>query len=228
MYIEEKLDLIIKLLTAERADGAAVAALGEAKPSTRGRKAKGEKDGVATASDAVPAATTAVTEPSVNAASTSVSEVDPFADEKPSLPPAVSMDEVRKAVLALKDATDQATALAVLKKYGASNFGEVKPEVTGAIVADAKAALPKKAVVEEDPFAADAPAAAAKLTIEDVKAAIVKAQKITSSDIVQRVVMDNGGSTALPQGGTGPSLKALPEANYAKVIELIGKLPKTK
>ncbi len=94
---------------------------------------------------------------------------------------------------------------------------------------DAQLALPAtKELVVEDPFAEASTPAAAKLSIDDVKKAIVQAQKRTATDIVQKIVMENGGAAPGANGAVGPSLKALPEANYAKVIELIGKLPITK
>lgn len=202
--------------------------VGEPKKA-RGRPAKGEVNGVATVSGAVPAATPAATEASASAASTSPSD-DPFADAAPAadVVPQTTMEAVRKAVLALRDATDQGTALAVLKKYGAANFGEVKPEVTGNIVRDAQLAMPAK--VEADPFADAAPAATAAvtLTLEDVKKAITATQKRTSTEAAQKVVMEHGGSAPGANGVVGPSLKALPAANYAKVIDLLGKLPTTK
>jgi hypothetical protein len=197
---------------------------------TRGRPARGEVGGVATPAPAVPgSATTTAVE---TAASITPSE-DPFA-EAPAAPVA-TMAEVRAAILALRDATDQTTALAVLKKYGADNFGALAEANYGNVVRDAKAALPTTGA---DPFAEPAtPATAAvantaksetKLTIENVKDAIVKGQKRTSTDKVQQVVVAHGGVGAGAGGVVGPSLKNLPADQYAAVIAAIAALPTTK
>jgi hypothetical protein len=230
MFIEEKIDRILALLEAATVTGEAPAA----EPSKRGRKAKGEVNGVAVVPAAVPAATPAVTEVSASAASISPSD-DPFADAAPAAPVATQV-QMRAAILALRDATDQATALAVMKKYGAENFGAVKEADYGSIVRDATAALPAVKVVVDDPFADTATSATAPVastakseaTLDDVKKAIVQAQKRTSTDKVQQVVMDNGGVGVGANGAKGPSLKSLPADKYALVIDLIAKLPTTK
>src|ERR1700722_8399474 len=172
------------------------------KPSTRGRKAKGEGGGVAVSPPAN--ATTANTStPAVPSSSTSApDEADPFVDATPPAPVATQA-EMRAAVLALRDATDQGTALAILKVYGYDTFGSIQEKDYGNIARDAKAKTPVKAAVEADPFADATPATVVaastaksetKLTLDDVKKAVVAAQKRTGTDIVQRVVMDHGGS----------------------------------
>jgi hypothetical protein len=237
MFIEEKIDRILAMLEGLTVGQQIIdAQLHAAEPSKRGRKAKGEVNGVAVAPAAAPAATPAATEVSASAASISPSD-DPFADAAPAAPVATQA-QMRAAILALRDATDQATALAVMKKYGAENFGAVKEADYGSIVRDATAALPAVKVVVDDPFAdtATAPAsstpsatlAPATATLDEVKKAIVQAQKRTSTDKVQQVVMDNGGVGVGASGAKGPSLKSLPADKYALVIDLIAKLPSTK
>lgn len=226
MYFEEKVDHLIELV---KALGLAPDAAPTA-TKRRGRPAKGEADGVATEPAAAAVATPSATEHSASAASISPSD-DPFADAAPANEPPVPISEVRAAVLALRDATDQSTALAILKKHGASNFGDIKPEVTGNILRDAKAAMPKAVVaaIDADPFAEPTtPAAPSPFTIDDVKKEIVKAQKRTSTDAVQKVVMSFGGVAAGAGGTSGPSLKALPADKYAATIAAIQALPTTK
>ena len=100
----------------------------------------------------------------------------------------------------------------------------------------AKAQMPaadaKPATEEADPFETTAPAAAAPEQAapsrEDVKAALVKAQKRTGVDIVQAVVMKHGGKAPGEGGKLGPSLTALPVSAYAAVIKEVGDLPTTK
>jgi hypothetical protein len=154
---------------------------------------------------------------------------DPF-DVAPA-PPAVSLADVRGALTRLKDATDQATALGVLKSAGgADNLSGLSADKYGAVTAAATAALPQqgKPVPEVDPFETEAAKEPAKtLTKEDVKAAAVAAQKRTSQDTVMKVVMDHGGKVATA-GGFGPSLNALPVDQYASCIGALENLPKTK
>ena len=126
MTIEAKLDKLIELTEL------LVAANGT--PTKAGRKAKGEVDGKAVAPEttATPAATPTATTPAAT--------------------PVVlgNKEDMKKAVLAYRDATDQATALKLLTDVGAENFGAVKPEfyqqVTDAAVA-ALAAVSKPAVL---------------------------------------------------------------------------------
>lgn len=157
---------------------------------------------------------------------------DPFATA-PAAPvvPAATLDEVRAALTALRAASTQETALAVLKTVGeAASLTELKPEKYGAVVAAARGhQAPKpEAMPEPDPF--EVPAVVAKaLTLEDVKAAVVAAQKKTGTDTVQAVVMQYGGKAASPEGGAMmPSLKALPEGQFAAVIKALADLPNTK
>ena len=150
-------------------------------------------------------------------------DADPFAEES-----GVTMDDVRKHILALRDATDQATALGVLKKHGASSFADVKTEAYSLIVRDAQNAL--AANVPVDPFAELPPVGALSkaLTFEDLKDAVKAAQKRTGTSIVQKVVMEHGGKTPGAGGAMAPSLKAVPLEQYAAAIRAIQALPSTK
>jgi septal ring-binding cell division protein DamX len=147
-----------------------------------------------------------------------------------------TLEDVRKALTDLKTARDQATAVGILQTVGgAANLTGLAPEKYGTVVAAAKAAMPAPAapVEPEDPFAvpaAPAPAAPAKpLTLEDVKAAVVAAQKRTGTDTVQKVVMEHGGKAPGADGGPAmPSLKALPPDQFAACIAAINALPTTK
>lgn len=194
----------------------------------RGRPVKGEETTTSTSAAAVD-----VSKPeAVQVSQTVVAAADPF-DTKPV--PTATLDEVRAALKALQAATDQATALGVLKAHGgASNLTELAPGKFYAVVAAATVALPPvktaEPVVEVDPFEVPGAAtpAAKPVTLEDVKAAAVAAGKHTSQDTVQKVVMKHGGKAPLQTGGEGPSLKALPEANYAACLAEIKALPKTK
>jgi hypothetical protein len=186
----------------------------------RGRPVQGEES-------AAPAA-----QPSTSPTATPASSgADPF--ETAPAAPVATLDEVRTALKALAAAVDQATALGVLKTAGgAANLTELKAEKYGAVVQAATAALPpvktEAAPVEADPFDAPAPAATKPVTLEDVKAVIVETQKRTSQDTVQKAVMAQGGKAAVAGGGEQPSLKALPEANYAATIAALKALPTTK
>ncbi|HEV2178381.1 MAG TPA: hypothetical protein VGU20_30905 [Stellaceae bacterium] len=160
-------------------------------------------------------------------------EADPFAAPvAAAAPPTATLDEVRAALTALKAATSQEIALGVLKSAGgADNLTSLAAAKYGAVVAAAKKALPPAAsAVESDPFAVSETQAPAKaLTLEDVKAAVVAAQKRTGTDIVQKVVMEHGGRAANPEtGAPAPSLKALPPEKFATVIAAIQALPTTK
>jgi hypothetical protein len=192
----------------------------------RGRPVAGEETAAPAPSAPVPASSTTTPTPAV-------AEVDPFAAPAP-VAPTATLDEVRTALKALAAATDQAMALGVLKTAGgAANLTDLKPEKYGVVVAAATGALPApKAVpaVEADPFEVPASAPATKpATIEDVKAAVVAAQKRTATDKVQAVVMEHGGKASNPDTGiVGPSLKALPESAFAATIAAINALPSTK
>ena len=173
-------------------------------------------------------------------AATAPAETDPFdTGVSPALDAApATLDDVRAAMKALAAATTQDNALAVLKAAGGgANLTELQrtPEKYGAVAAAAKAAgvTPvAKPEPEADPFETTAPAAAAPEQAapskEDVKAALVKAQKRTGVDIVQAVVMKHGGKAAGEGGKLGPSLTALPISAYAAVIKEVGDLPTTK
>lgn len=176
------------------------------------------------------------TSPAAPATPPAAVEADPFGPTAPPAPEA-SLDDVRAALTALKAATTQDNALAVLKTAGGvSNLSDLQrnPEKYGVVVQAAKKAL--DAIVTDaepdDPFEtgggapAEPPAKAA--TIEDVKAACVAAGKRTSQDTVTKVVMKHGGRAPDGKGGEGPSLKALPLEAYAAVIKEVGELPTTK
>lgn len=188
----------------------------------RGRPAKGED-----AAAASPAAT-----PSTTPVETPVApEADPFAST-------ASIEDVRAALTALKTASSQDKALAVLKKAGGADnlpglAAEKYAQVVAAVNVELRIIENGKPVPEADPFEipATAPAApAAKpLTLEDVKAAVVGATKRTGTDVVQKLVMEHGGKATNPEtGAPGPSLKAIPEANYAALVKAISELPSTK
>lgn len=193
-------------------------------PTPRGR-GRAKAEGVAVAAPAV-----AVAPPPTPV----VVEADPFSPGiAPATPvaPTATLDEVRKALTELREKTNQGDALAVLEKAsGVNNLTALKPELYGAVVAAAKAAVPVAvaAPAVEDPFAT--PGAEEKLTIEQVKAVIVETQKRTASATVQKLVMDHGGKKAdagVP-GGYGPSLQALPVEKYATVVAALKALPSTK
>lgn len=190
----------------------------------RGRPVKGE-DAAAAAPAATPSTTPAVT--------SVVPEADPFASPK------AAIEDVRAALTALKAVSSQDAALAVLKKAGgADNLTDLPSEKYGVVVAAVNVELriieagKKPAIVEVDPF--EVPAAAKlpdakKLTVEDVKAAVVAATKRTGTDIVQKLVMEHGGKANNPEtGAPAPSLKAIPEAQYEALVKAISELPTTK
>jgi hypothetical protein len=191
-------------------------------PSKAGRKAKGEVDGVATK-----AATTQTAEPA-SAAQTEKAAVSPATTV------AVGTKEAMKAaVLAYRDATDQATALKLLSDVGAENFGAVKPElyqqVTDAAVA-ALAATVKPVVKEVDPFGDDdVPAAAPALVLADIKKAFVARQKDVSEsallDVLKRLGAVGAGAPGQP---LTPSLKFLTADKFAAAVAAVNALPKTK
>lgn len=211
----------------------------------RGRPAKGEETAAPATGAAVPSAESSTVATGAAAASSagtqttapaSVVADDPF-DPKPAGPVA-TLEEVRAALKAVREASTQENALAILKKAGdAGNLTDLKAEKYGVVVAAAnvelriRAASKPSPVVEADPFGeTTTPAAPEKaLTLEDVKAVIVATQKRTSQDAVQQVVMANGGKANKPDGGgEGPSLKALPEANFAATVAALKALPTTK
>ncbi len=174
--------------------------------------------------------------PVASVAAPTAVEADPF--EATPAAPAATLEEVRAALTALRAATSQDFAMTALKPF-APNLTDLKPEQYGAVVVAAKAAMPAPAPVAEpeDPFAtpaatlgaALAPPAAKAATLEDVQKAVVNAQKRTSTDKAQAVVMKHGGVGNKPDGsGKGPSLKALAATAYAAVIAELDALPTTK
>jgi hypothetical protein len=222
----QKVAAALRLLAEAFETPAATADLPPAQPETKAEPAKrGRGRPVAGESSPAPAPAPAATEP------------DPFDAAPPaaSAPPVATLEEVRGAMKALAAATTQENALSVLKAAGGvSNLTELQrtPEKYGVVVAAAKAASTvKPQEPEADPFETTAPAAAPEqkaATKEDVKAALVKAQKRTGVDIVQGVVMKHGGKAAGEGGAVGPSLTALPISAYAAVIAEVEALPTTK
>ncbi len=211
MTIEAKLDRMIELLEA-LTEGTTAA------PSKRGRKAKGEVDGVAVTAAATSPETTAVVAPVVESAPAPVA--------------VGTKEEMKKAVLAYRDATDQATALKLLTDVGAENFGAVDPAKYQQVTDAANAALAalKPAVKEVDPFGDDEiPAAAPALTLADVKTAFVKRQKDVSESALLGVLKDLGAlGPAAPGKPAAPSLKYLDASEFAAAIAAVNALPKTK
>lgn len=164
-------------------------------------------------------------------------EADPFAPAP--VAPTVTQDQVRGALTALRTATDQATALKVLADAGGGATTLVgqgdtvlKPQFYDAVfkaAVNAAAATPAGA----DPFGsaptAAQPAAAPTLTIDEVKTLTTKTVARTTADTVQRVLMQHGGKATNPDTGIeGPSLKALPEANYVAYVKALEALPSVK
>jgi hypothetical protein len=211
MTIEAKLDRIIEIL--EAAVNPPV--------SKAGRKARGEVDGKAVAPAVKEEAVTeTLQETSTKPATTAAAPVG-------------NKDEMKKAVLAYRDATDQATALKLLTAVGAENFGAVKPEFYQQVQDAAVAALAalKTVVKEVDPFGDDdEPAAAAvTLTLKDVKEVFKKRQAEVTESALLGVLTELG---AVSQGAPGqppaPSLKALTADKFAAAVAAVNALPKTK
>lgn len=174
------------------------------------------------------------TAPAAPAQALAAQQPDPFDTAVPTAPTA-TQDDVRAALKGLQAASSQDIAVGVLKTAGGvDNLSALPPEKYGAVVvaATAKQAEYTKAPAPAtpDPFEVDVAAPAEKvLTIEDIKNAIVETQKRTSQDTVQKLVMGFGGKAPKPDGGgDGPSLKALPEAQFAAVIAALKALPATK
>ena len=191
------------------------ALLGGEAPSKRGRKAKGEVDGVAVAPVAP-----APTEPAPTAAAVETAK------------PVGTKEAMKAAVLAYRDATDQATALKLLTDVGAENFGAVDPAKYQQVTDAANAALAalKPVVAEVDPFGDDEiPAAAPALTLADVKTAFVKRQKDVSESALLGVLKDLGAmGPAAPGKPAAPSLKYLDASKFAQAVAAVAALPKTK
>ncbi len=221
MTIEAKLDKLIELTEL------LVAGAGAAAPKA-GRKAKGEVNGEAVKTESAAAAST-----STSATTTTASAA---LETVAATPKQVGTKEAMKAaVLAYRDATDQATALKLLSDVGAENFGAVKPElyqqVTDAAVA-ALAAVSKPAAKAVDPFDDDdigGSVALPVVALADVKKAFVARQKDVSETALLAVLKDLG---ALGAGAPGqpptPSLKHLDASKFAAAIAAVNALPKTK
>lgn len=188
-------------------------------PRRRGRPAKGETTAPATSASPAP--------------SPAATEADPFGGSPAAAAaPTLTQDDVRNALVALKDATSQDNALKVLKDSsgGVSTLPQLPADKYATVVAACKAAMPGAAAPAADPFEVStaAPVQTDAPSLEDVKAAVVEAQKRTATDTVQKVVMAHGGKAPGPNGVEGPSLKALPVPSYAAVIAAIKALPTTK
>lgn len=232
MFIEEKIDRILALL-----EGGASAAEPVKKP--RGRPAKGEEIAPAAAQTqtaASPATSTPVPEAS---AQDTAPENDPFAStpEEPSVP-TVTLDQLSAKARELSKLTSQEKAVGVMKSAtGAASFGALKPEQYGLAYQAFEASIAfesSKAATPDDPFAAPATTAQsatasataeAALSLDDVKTAVMAAQKRTGTDVVQKVVVKHGGVAGSPRQA---SLKALAVSKYAQVIAEIAALPSTK
>lgn len=198
----------------------------DAKPAAPARRGRGRPVEGEAAAPAAPAQSAAV-----------VAD-DPFAATAPAAPVA-SIEDVRKALTSLSEATSQAKAIEVLKKSGgADNLATLASAAYGQVVAavnvELRIAYEAKVApaVVDDPFAlpTSAPAAAEKpVTIDEVKAVVVETQKRTSTDSVQKVVMQHGGKAKNPDTGIeGPSLKHLPAEQFAATIAALKALPATK
>jgi hypothetical protein len=153
---------------------------------------------------------------------------DPFATTVAVAPaPAATPDDVRAALTALSARTTKDIAVGVLKSFGAENLSALSADKYEAVI---KAASGYQVATETDPFEVP-PQAPAQTTVtrEDVRAALVKAQKRTAVDTTARVLMANGGVTADPEGGVQkPSIMALPESAFAATIAALEALPTTK
>ena len=199
--------------------GSDVSANSEPQPTRRGRGRPAKGESPAPVPSGVPAPSPAAV------------EADPFAGSPAAAAvPAFTQDDVRNALVALKDATSQDNALKVLKESsgGVSTLPQLPADKYATVVAACKAAMPAPAASQADPFEVSSPAQTEAPSLEDVKAAVVEAQKRTSTDAVQKVVMDHGGKAPGPNGVPGPSLKALPVPSYAAVIAAVKALPATK
>ena len=223
MYLEEKIDRILALL-----EGAEPAAPKKA----RGRPVKGEETAPA-AAPAQAAASPATSTPALAASAPDTApEEDPFAGTP--VAPTVTLDQLRDAATRLSKLTSQDKAVGVLKSAtGAASFGVLYPEQYGVAYQAFETAIANTKVTD-DPFAAPAataPSAPASTpvtsapSLADVKAAVIAAQKRTGTDVVQSIVVKNGGVAGSPPQ---VSLKALHESKYAQVIAEIAALPSTK
>lgn len=203
----------------------AAPAVPEPQKRGRGRPPKGEAT-AAPAASPEPVAAPPVAAPAAP-------EADPF-DAAPAAPaaPVASLEDVRTALKALAAASTQDNALAVLKSVGgASNLSSLAPEKYGLVYAAAKAATTAKpsAPVEADPFYAPAPAVVEKEpTVEEVKAAVIAKQKATSTETVQKLLMQHGGKATDANGVVMPSLRALPATSYVAFLKALNALPATK
>ena len=231
MFIEEKIDRILALL-----EGGASAAEPVKKP--RGRPAKGEES--AAAQPAASALAVSTPTPATAPAALSVgSDTDPFAStpEEPSVP-TVTLEQLSAKARELSKLTSQEKAVGIMKSAtGAASFGALKPEQYGLAYQAFEASIAfesSKASTPDDPFAAPATtaqSATASATAEaapslaDMKDAVVKAQKRTGTDVVQKVVAKHGGVAGSPPQ---VSLKALPVSKYAQVLAEIAAFPSTK
>ena len=204
----------------------------------RGRPVVGEETAPAAAQTqtaASPAISTPVLEAS---AQDTAPENDPFTSTPEPSVPTVTLEQLSAKARELSKLTSQEKAVGIMKSAtGAASFGALKPEQYGLAYQAFEASISFASSAKEevpDPFAAPATtaqSATASATAEaapslaDVKDAVVKAQKRTGTDVVQKVVAKHGGVAGSPPQ---VSLKALPVSKYAQVLAEIAALPSTK
>lgn len=201
----------------------------------RGRPVVGEAPAPVAASPAAAGGQTAAAASQTATATTPFTADDPFATQAPAAPTA-TIDEVRAALTALKNATTQDNALKVLKAAGgADNLPSLKPEKYGEVVVACKNSMPGVAPTvqtePDDPFALPTEAAPAEKppTKEELKALVVETQKRTSAETVQKIVMEHGGKAKNADTGfEGPNFNALPASKYGVVAAALRALPSTK
>jgi hypothetical protein len=149
-------------------------------------------------------------------------------------PPDSAWEARAKALAALIDAVDVYKAFQTLELIGlrhdecGDGLDDAVCDAAGDLL-DADAALAD--ALEEQSKAQPKPKAPKEGhgTLESVKAAILAAQKRgVRTEVVQKVVMEHGGKARNPDIGIeGPSLKALPESQFAACIAVLQTLPIT-
>ena len=232
MYLEQKIDRILEIL--EATSVAPVTGAVSATPKRRGRPPGATVTAEASALPATNVVESAPVESAAPAAVTApTAEADPFAEAVPAAV-VVTKDQVREEAVKLAKATSQDNAVSVIKNATGVSFPDLKPEQ----YAVAYSALVNAPRGEADPFTtgetasvtaaqADAP------SLDDVKAALRKAQARTGANKVQDVVVAHGGVTIDtnpgPAHGTKKvSVNALAVSAYAAVIAAVNALPDTK
>lgn len=231
MYLEQKIDRILEILEATSTASATGAV--SATPKRRGRPPGATVTAEVSALPATNVVESAPVESAAPAAVTApTAEADPFAEAVPAAV-VVTKDQVREEAVKLAKATSQDNAVSVIKNVTGVSFPDLKPEQYAA----AYTALVNAPRGEADPFAAgvEAPAAvqADAPSLDDVKAALRKAQARTGANKVQDVVVAHGGvaidTNPGPAHGTKKvSVNALPVSAYAAVIAAVNALPDTK